>query len=238
MVPNPPANSRSRASYQAPRSARCHQHRHHPSPPRSPTPPPSPTFPRGPPMRPTRVVFGTKVRSPAVMLASVAIESRGLVTDAEFRANGWDVYRVRHRNDGDRVYAEINARNPERAIWRAEQFKDTDGNFEDMFDMDAMFDVDDEDGTDAEDDPVEVSAHPVVSNEEVAIQPPVVPNEEVAAQPDEPPTKVLPVQRTDGETAERRWSRMGLGREAVAIIREYREGDVAQHLERLRGMFR
>lgn len=190
-----------------------------------------------------------KTRSPAVMMASVPINSAGLVTDADFRANGWDVYRLRDRSDGDRVYAEINARNPERAIWRAEQFKDTDGHFEDMFDMEAMFDVDDEDGTDVEEEePVEEEAvvekavNENAANENAANEKAVDDNaaDEKASQSVAPtvPVTVLSTGRTDGETHESRWSMMGRGRIIVRKEEKYRFGDVAQHLGRLRGMFK
>lgn len=104
-----------------------------------------------PPLRPTRVVFGMKTRSPALMLSSTEMDNSKLVTDADFRAKGFDVYRVRNKEDVPRVHAAIIARNPERAAWHTLHRRDDDQTFTDLLDMDQVFDVDDSEGTDIED---------------------------------------------------------------------------------------
>lgn len=114
---------------------------------------PSPSAPTGPLLRRTRVVFGTKSRSPAVMISTTEFDPQKLVTDADYRAAGWDVYRARHRDDCDRVQREIDAKNPERAQWRRTLC--TTETLEDMFDLDAMFDVGDDDGSEVEEEAAE-----------------------------------------------------------------------------------
>lgn len=224
---------------------------------------PVPSAP-SPVLRPTRIVFGMKTQSPALTLGSTQHDTRFLVTDADYRACGYDVYRLRNREDAGRVHTAINARNPGRAEWRAKFFEDEvqDLGFGDLIDIDEMFEVDDSEGIDVEDvddDILNGSLEIPSSGDSPSSDPP---SSDLLSN-GSPYTNDFSFaqSQSEGEGPEREWSRIhntsfdrseGEGRikryQGMGIWERYIDstspiaGDVAQHMtargvERLRASF-
>lgn len=170
-----------------------------------------------PPMRPTRIAFGTKVKSPAMMMCTSQMDTTGLVTDADYRANGWDVYRIINKDDVQRVHDAIKASNPERAAWRERNFDGAEPNFGPMFSVDQMFDVHEDEAFASDEE-----GHTGVQEGDPGIKKEVVEKKEVVAEENEATatevertSSALPHndlsrsdERCDGESAERRWSQV------------------------------
>lgn len=197
-----------------------------------------------------------KTKSPALTLGWIEHDTRLLVTDADYCACGYDVYRIRNKEDAGRVHDAINARNPARAEWRAKYFEaEQDPVFSDLLDIDQMFDVDDSEGTDVED------VADDILNAPLDIPPPSnIPDPSTDfPSHNSPPSANNPlfgqphlthsdsggfVGRSDGEGPEREWSRIrsaGIWGHFVPSSPST-VGDVAQHMtvrgiERMRASF-